>query len=102
MVKLTDLFKFSPDGIRVVEFGPGEHDLEGRALEVAESLGIVDDSAARAAAEEAARQAAEKAAEEEAARQAAAKAAEEEAAAAAEAAGAAGKGGAKAKAKAGE
>lgn len=73
LVKLTDLFKFSPDGIRVMEFEPGDHDLEGRALEVAVSLGIVDDSAIRA-----------------------------EAAAAAAAAGAAGKGGAKAKPKAGE
>ena len=40
-VKLTAVFKFSPDGIRVIEYPAGEHDLEGRALEVAESLGLV-------------------------------------------------------------
>lgn len=40
-VKLTAALKFSPDGIRVIEYQPGEHELEGRALEVAESLGLV-------------------------------------------------------------
>lgn len=40
-VKLTAALKFSPDGIRVIEYPPGEHELEGRALEVADSLGLV-------------------------------------------------------------
>ena len=42
VIKLTDLFKFSPDGIKVIEYPPGEHDLDGRALEVAVSLDIVE------------------------------------------------------------
>ena len=87
MIKLTELFKFSPDGMAVVEYPAGDHELEGRALEIAQGLGIVDDSAARAAAqkaeEEAAATAAAKKAEEEAVAAAAAKKAEEEAVAAA-------------------
>jgi len=86
IVTLTELFKFSPDSIKVVEYEPGEHDLSDRAAEIAQGLGIVDDSSERAAAakkaeEEAAAAAAQKAEEEAAA--AAAKKAEEEAAAAA-------------------
>ncbi|OWP50264.1 hypothetical protein [Pseudomonas nitroreducens] len=69
IVKLIDLFKFSPDGIRVLEYPPGEHDLDGRALEVAKSMGIIDDSAAREAAEQAAREQAEREAAEQAARE---------------------------------
>lgn len=42
MIKLTELFKFSPDGIAVVEYPAGEHELEGRALEIAQGLGIVE------------------------------------------------------------
>lgn len=42
VIKLADLFKFSPDGISVIEYPPGEHDLDGRALDVAVSLGIVE------------------------------------------------------------
>jgi hypothetical protein len=50
LVSLTELFKFSPDGIQIIEYEAGEHDLEGRALEVADSMGIIDDSMQRAAA----------------------------------------------------
>lgn len=41
MIKLTELFKFSPDGMAVVEYPAGEHELDGRALEIAQELGIV-------------------------------------------------------------
>lgn len=84
-VKLTAAFKFSPDGIRVIEYPAGEHDLEGRALEVAELAGLIDTreaDAKRAAKKARDETAAAKQAEEEAAAQAAAaKQAEEEAAA---------------------
>lgn len=89
IVTLTELFKFSPDSIRVIEYEPGEHDLSDRAAEIAHGLGIVDDTDARAAAvaakkaEEEAAAAAAKKAEEEAAAAAVKKAEEEGAAAAA-------------------
>jgi len=87
IVTLTELFKFSPDSIRVIEYEPGEHDLSDRAAEIAHGLGIVDDADARAAAakkaEEEAAAAAAKKAEEEAAAAASKKAEEEGAAAAA-------------------
>lgn len=46
MIKLTELFKFSPDGMAVVEYPAGEHELDGRALEIAQGLGIVEAVAA--------------------------------------------------------
>lgn len=46
MIKLTELFKFSPDGMAVVEYPAGDHELDGRALEIAQGLGIVEAVAA--------------------------------------------------------
>lgn len=77
LVTLKELFKFSPNGCDVVEYEAGEHDLAGRALEVAVSLGIVDgaDSTAAAAQAEADAKAAADAAQAEADAKAAADAA---------------------------
>lgn len=39
-MKLTKGFKFSPDGVKTIEYKEGD-DVEGRALEIAKSMGIV-------------------------------------------------------------
>ncbi|GGC87389.1 hypothetical protein [Halopseudomonas salina] len=52
LVVLLAAFKYSPDGMKVIELEPGEHELPERAAQVAREMGIVDDSEAKRQAEE--------------------------------------------------
>ena len=52
LVVLLAAFKYSPDGMKVIELEPGEHELPERAAQVAQELGIVDDAEARRRSEE--------------------------------------------------
>lgn len=52
LVMLLAPFKYSPDGIKVIDIEPGEHELNERQLQIAQELGIVDDAEARRQAEE--------------------------------------------------
>ncbi|MBS1170029.1 MAG: hypothetical protein H6R01_947 [Burkholderiaceae bacterium] len=39
-IKFTKAFKYSPNGINVVEYAPGEHDVDDRCAAIAVSIGV--------------------------------------------------------------
>jgi hypothetical protein len=41
-VKFAKSFKFSPDGSKVVEYTPGEHEVNARCAQVAQQAGVLE------------------------------------------------------------